>query len=209
MFSVSKLKTNKGEKMVVVNDKSKNIENKTYDIKHLTSLAIIETVLVVIMSLYLCFFYATATYSAFFKDVETLGTKITSTFLEPTAISAAWKQGLGIGLFVTLFPFIFVSLGYFIFHNNKNNKYLAIGKAISILSIVFIYDVLIAYIITENIFKQHISFDGNTIFNWNICLKEQHFWLIIGAGFIVYLIFGFICNSASKKWAILTNIKIK
>ena len=188
---------------------------------------IVETLLGIFLFVYLWVFYATATYSAFFKDVENLGTKIINTFLDPTAINDAWTQGWGIGLFVTLFPCIFVALGYLSFKFDnidettkietekveyksivvklangfidffKNNKF---AKTIGILAIAFIYDVLIAYIIAEGVFKQNIGLDDNTVFNWDICLKDPHFWLIIGAGFIVYIIFGAICNSASKQW---------
>ena len=217
---------NKKQEIELIEQEIEKLKNS--DIQYNWSFELmIVTLLAVFLLVYLWLFYATATYSAFFKDVENLGTKIINTFLDPTAVSDAWKHGWGIGLFVTLFPCIFVALGYFSFNfdnseeniktENNNREYNNIIvkiikgfidffqknkfiKAVGILLTAFMYDVLIAYIIAEGVFKQNIGLDENTIFNWKICLKDPHFWLIIGAGFIAYIIFGGICNLASKKW---------
>lgn len=185
----------------------------------------IEILLAVLLLGYLWIFYSTATFSAFFKDADSLSSNVVNIFLDPTAISEAWSKGFGVGLFITLFPFIFVTLGYMTFSkensedeyikeykNPKDNNIINQGKKVAgkigkklqilfILCIAFAYDVLIAYIIANNVYKQTIELGRDQVFNWEICIRDPHFWLIIGAGFIVYIIFGWLCNMASERWA--------
>lgn len=174
---------------------------------------IMEILLGFLLLCYLWIFYSTATYSAFFKDADSLSSNIVSVFLDPTAMSSAWAQGWGVGLFITLFPFIFVALGYITFtkENSVDNSdteqnrgfFTNITKRMQVIGILcgaFVYDVLIAYIIAENVYKQTIELGREQQFNLHICLRDPHFWLIIGGGFIVYLIFGWICNIASERW---------
>ena len=169
----------------------------------------LEILLAFLLLCYLWIFYSAATYSAFFKDADSLGTNIVNIFLDPTAISEAYSKGIIHGLFITLFPFIFVALGYMTFSADdaiseaktifgKFGKY--IQKAFILIGALF-YDILIAYIIANNVYTQTIGLGRTEEFNWEICIRDPHFWLIIGAGYIVYLIFGYVCGLASQRWA--------
>ena len=169
----------------------------------------IEILFAILLLCYLWIFYSTATYSAFFKDEADIGVNIANHLFSIAAIMKAWSKGWSVGLFITLFPLIFVILGYITFsaddaiNETKTvfKKFAKYCKKFALLTFVLTYNILIAYIITGDIYRQAGGLDTMESFNFGICLKDPHFWLITGAGYIVYIVFGYICAMASKRWA--------
>lgn len=155
---------------------------------------IIGTVILVGLTLYLFMFYSSATYSAFFKDFTPDDNKVAQAIFDAQAFTKAFNDGLMELVLILTIPFAFLGLGYLIhkFQEQKDNsKYLKIGMLIFI---TFAFDFILAYGITEQIYeiKRAGSFQEMPEYSISLAMTNVHFWIIIFAGFVVYLIWGFV-----------------
>lgn len=138
------------------------------------------------LTIYLFVFYSSATYSAFFGDVS----KISTAIFDAQALAKASK-GLQSLLLVSTMPFVFLGLGFLIhkFQEQKGySKYLKIGLLILI---TFMFDCIIAYEISAKFYNENKSLVDPT-YDIPMAIGQVEFWMIIFAGFVVYLIWGFV-----------------
>lgn len=142
---------------------------------------------VLLLAGYLWMFYTSAGYSAFFggEDIDEMQTAI----FDPGALSKAWSNSWGQLAFLILLPIIFLGLGILI-HYFINKKGIAKYFKVTALYIVtFAFDVLLAYEISEKMFtptKDHLTYTMSDAFD------SPHFWIVIFAGFIAYVIWGLV-----------------
>lgn len=172
------------------------------------------------LSVYLFVFYSSASYSAFFRDFTPDQLGISHAIFDPRAVSNAYKEGILELVLILSMPFIFFGLGFLI-HKFVEQKSLKANVKISILILLtFIFDFILALHITRKIYnvEREMSFDENIPpFKIVDAFQTEDFWMIIFAGFLVYIIWGFLLEFAMKgfdglnklKYTILNNLEAK
>jgi len=156
---------------------------------------IIGIVIIAFLTAYLFIFYTSASYSAFFKEFSQAEIRVANSIFDSQALVKAYYSGATELIFILLTPFIFLGLGFLIhkFQSGKGlTRFLKVG---ALVSVTFLFDALLAYEITEKIgyikYVQSFS-EGEYVFGIAEALVEANFWLIIFAGFLVYVIWGFV-----------------
>lgn len=166
----------------------------------------IGSIILIPMTIYLIVFYISASYSAFFKEFSPVTTVLAAIF-DGQALVKAWNDPNGGVLeliFITTIPFAFMGLGYLIHMFLKTGKS-STFKVAAILALTFVFDVILAYLIEKKIF----DFDKmpGDEFSMLIALQSVGFWGIIFAGFVVYVIWGFILDFVIKEYEDLDVIQ--
>ncbi len=146
------------------------------------------------LSIYLFIFYSSASFSAFFKEFSLSEIGVANSIFDPQAINKAYEDGITELILIISMPFVFIGLGFLIhkFQEQKGfGKYFKVGLLILI---TFVFDAILAYEITEKIYKikAENSFQDFTPYSFELAFQSVNFWLIIFAGFVVYLIWGFV-----------------
>lgn len=151
-------------------------------------------ILLTFLTIYLFIFYSSASYSAFFKSFTHDDDKVSQAIFDAQALSAAWEMGATALFFILLIPFVFLGLGFLIHRFQERGERLGILKSITIIAITFVFDAFLAYDITEKIYeiKRGGSFEELPPYSIPMALENINFWVIIFAGFLVYLIWGFV-----------------
>lgn len=169
-----------------------------------------------LLSIYLFIFYSSASYSAFFKEFKVDDIVITKAIFDANAIDSGLKDGITELIFLITIPFVFIGLGYLIHKFQEAKGYSKYFKITALLIVTFIFDAIIAYEITEKIYniKKDNSFAGNLPdYSAKLAISNVGFWLVIFAGFVVYLIWGFVFDfvmeAHSKLDIVKVNIKMK
>lgn len=170
----------------------------------------IGLVILALLTVYLFVFYSSASYSALFKNFTPDETVIAKAIFDAQAISNALKDGLSELILILTIPAVFLGLGFLIhkFQETKSkSKYI---KITALLIITFIFDVIIAYEITEKIYeiKRGGSFDNLPPYSFRLAFSNMSFWLVIFAGFIVYLIWGFVFDFVMQSYTTLDYVKV-
>ena len=142
------------------------------------------------LSIYLFIFYSSASFSAFFKEFSLNNIGVANSIFDPQAISRASQDGVTELILIVSMPFVFIGLGFLI---HKFQEQQGIGKFFKIAFLVlvtFVFDAILAYEITEKIYniKAENSFQEMPEYNFDLAFQDVNFWLIIFAGFVVYLI---------------------
>lgn len=155
---------------------------------------VIGLIILIGLTIYLFMFYSSATYSAFFKDFTPDDNKVAQAIFDAQAFTKAYNDGLMELVLILTIPFAFLGLGYLVHkfqEQEHKSKYLKIGMLIFI---TFIFDFILAYGITEQIYeiKRAGSFQEMPEYSTALAIVNVHFWIIIFAGFVVYLIWGFV-----------------
>ena len=172
--------------------------------------------ILLLLSLYLFIFYSSASYSAFFKEFKVDDIVVTKAIFDANALANALKDGVTELIFILTIPFVFIGLGYLIHKFQEGKGFGKYAKIAALLIITFIFDAIIAYEITEKIYN--IKKDNElaaTLPDFSVALafKSVSFWLVIFAGFVVYLIWGFVFDfvmeAHSKLDIVKVNIKMK
>ncbi|MDE3742535.1 hypothetical protein [Maribacter polysaccharolyticus] len=150
--------------------------------------------ILIALSIYLFIFYSSASFSAFFKEFTLNEIGVANSIFDPQAISKAYQDGVTELILIISMPFVFIGLGFLIhkFQEKKGlGKFLKIGLLIVI---TFVFDAILAYEITEKIYniKAENSFQEFEPYSIELAFQAINFWLIIFAGFVVYLIWGFV-----------------
>jgi peptidoglycan hydrolase CwlO-like protein len=162
------------------------------------------------LSIYLFIFYSSASFSAFFKEFNLNEIGVANSIFDPQAISQAYQDGLTELILIISMPFVFIGLGFLIhkFQEQKGfSKFLKIGLLIIV---TFLFDAILAYEITEKIYniKAENSFRGLfTEYSFQLAFESVNFWLIIFAGFIVYLIWGFVFDFTIQSYDKINVVK--
>lgn len=161
------------------------------------------------ITLYLFVFYVSASYSAFFKDF-TPDITVFAAIFDGQALSKAYNDdggGLLEVIFICTIPFAFMGLGYLIhmFQKNKNKTKAGI-RITGLLLTTLIFDMILAYQIESKIFDFN-KLPGE-VFSIQLAVQSVQFWGIIFAGFIVYLIWGFVFDFIMKEHENIDKVKV-
>lgn len=157
------------------------------------------------ITLYLLVFYVSASYSAFFKEFS--DDVLTAAIFDKDAFTNAFNDSWLEGVLVTTIPFVFMGLGYVIHMMQKEKGLLKILKLGSLLIITFIFDALLAYLIEKKIYDFNRTLNSEE-YNLQIAITEPEFWVIIFAGFVVYLIWGLVFDFIMKEYENIDKITV-
>jgi hypothetical protein len=162
----------------------------------------IGIVILALLTVYLFVFYSSAAYSAFFKDFTPDDTKITTAIFDAKAVGKAWADGVTELIFILAIPAVFLGLGFLI-HKFSEEK--GLGKYFRISGVIFVtflFDVIIAYAIVKEIYNVIIGglFQEMPPMTIGRAFQEVNFWIIIFAGFVVYIIWGLVFNFTMKEF---------
>jgi len=165
----------------------------------------IGLVLLLPITLYLLVFYISASYSAFFKEFT--NDVLTAAIFDKDALNNAFNASWLEGLLVITIPFVFMGLGYVIHMMQKGKGFLNYIKLGALLIITFMFDALLAYQIEKKIYDFNKTLNSPE-YNLEVALTEAEFWMIIFAGFVVYIIWGLVFDFIMKEYENLDKIKI-
>lgn len=154
--------------------------------------------LLIPITIYVIVFYMSASYSAFFKTFDPRDSSVIAAILDGNALSKAYSDGILEAIFVGTIPFVFMGLGYLIHMFQKKNDVWSYLKLALIVGLTFIFDVILAYLIDQSIFEVNASLEDQ--FSLAIAFTHARFWGIIFAGFIVYLIWGFVFDFVMSEY---------
>jgi len=157
----------------------------------------IGLILLIPITIYLFVFYISASYSSFFKIFT--DDSLTAAIFDANALTDAFKASWLEGILVTTIPFVFLGLGYLIHMMQKSKSVISIIKLIGLFMITFSFDGLLAFIIEKKIYDFNRT-PTTPDFNFSIAIKEPEFWMIIFAGFVVYLIWGLVFDFIMKEY---------
>ncbi|SKC06626.1 hypothetical protein SAMN05660477_02768 [Soonwooa buanensis] len=171
---------------------------------------IIGILILFALTIYLFIFYSSASYSAFFKQftIDTnLGTA--SSIFDPKAIEVAFQEGITELILILTIPFVFLGLGYLIHKFQEKKNFKNYFKIFGLIVVTFIFDFILAYEITEKIYniKKEGSFHDMPDYSVSLAFQSVSFWLIIFAGFVVYLIWGFVFDFVMESYDKLDVVK--
>jgi hypothetical protein len=143
-------------------------------------------------------------------------TGVAKAIFDAKAISNALRDGVTELIFILAIPFVFIGLGYLVHKFQEAKGKIKYVKITGFLILTFIFDAIIAYSIDEKLYniKLNNSFSNSLpSYSFALAFKSVSFWLIIFAGFVVYLIWGFVFDfvmeAHSKLDAVKVNIKTK
>lgn len=156
------------------------------------------------ITLYLLVFYISASYSAFFKEFA--NDSLTAAIFDANALTNSFKASWLEGVLVITIPFVFMGLGYVIHMIQKEKGIKNIIRMIGLFITTFLFDALLAYQIEKKIYEFNKTTDSSP-YNLNIALGEAEFWMIIFAGFVVYIIWGLVFDFVMKEFENIDKIR--
>lgn len=166
-------------------------------------------VIIIFLTIYLFVFYSSASYSAFFKNFSSNDTNVAQAIFDAQAISKAWADGFTELIFILAIPAVFLGLGFLIHKFSEAKGISKYFKISGLIFVTFIFDFIIAYEIVEKIYniKKEGSFD--TLPDMTIAMSAQqvNFWLIIFAGFVVYIIWGLVFDFTMKEYEKMDKVQ--
>lgn len=156
------------------------------------------------ITLYVLVFYISASYSAFFKEFS--NDSLTAAIFDADALTNSFKASWLEGVLVITIPFVFMGLGYVIHMVQKGKGIKNILRMIALFVTTFLFDALLAYQIEKKIYEFNKTTDSAP-YNLNIALGEAEFWMIIFAGFVVYIIWGLVFDFVMKEFENIDKIR--
>jgi hypothetical protein len=156
------------------------------------------------ITLYLLVFYISASYSAFFKEFS--NDSLTAAIFDADALTNSFKASWLEGVLVITIPFVFMGLGYVIHMVQKGKGLKNILRIIALFITTFLFDALLAYQIEKKIYEFNKTTDSSP-YNLDIALGEAEFWMIIFAGFVVYVIWGLVFDFVMKEFENIDKIR--
>ena len=156
------------------------------------------------ITLYLLVFYISASYSAFFKEFA--NGSLTAAIFDADALTNSFKASWLEGVLVITIPFVFMGLGYVIHMVQKEKGIKNIFRIIGLFVTTFLFDALLAFQIEKKIYEFNKTTDSAP-YNLNIALGEAEFWMIIFAGFVVYIIWGLVFDFVMKEFENIDKIR--
>ncbi|KQO21598.1 hypothetical protein ASF10_12660 [Flavobacterium sp. Leaf82] len=156
------------------------------------------------ITLYVLVFYISASYSAFFKEFA--NDSLTAAIFDANALTNSFKASWLEGVLVITIPFVFMGLGYVIHMVQKGKGIKNVFRMIALFVTTFLFDALLAYQIEKKIYEFNKTTDSAP-YNLNIALGEAEFWMIIFAGFVVYIIWGLVFDFVMKEFENIDKIR--
>ncbi|NDW12380.1 hypothetical protein D0T50_05685 [Bacteroides sp. 214] len=167
-------------------------------------------VILVFLTIYLFVFYSSAAYSAFFKSFTPDDDNIAQAIFDAQAISKAWAGGFTELIFILAIPAVFLGLGFLIHKFSEEKGFSKYLKISSLVIVTFVFDFIIAYEIIDKIHEimRQGSFD-TTIppMSIGMAFQKVNFWLIIFAGFVVYLIWGLVFSFTMSEYEKMDKVR--
>ncbi|MFH6999782.1 ABC transporter permease [Flavobacterium sp. FlaQc-57] len=160
--------------------------------------------LLIPITLYVLVFYISASYSAFFKEFS--NDSLTAAIFDADALTNSFKASWLEGVLVITIPFVFMGLGYVIHMVQKGKGIKNILRMIALFVTTFLFDALLAYQIEKKIYEFNKTTDSAP-YNLDIALGEAEFWMIIFAGFVVYIIWGLVFDFVMKEFENIDKIR--
>ncbi|KIA92718.1 hypothetical protein OA93_22865 [Flavobacterium sp. KMS] len=164
----------------------------------------IGLILLLPITLYVLVFYISASYSAFFKEFS--NDSLTAAIFDADALTNSFEASWLEGILVITIPFVFMGLGYVIHMVQKGKGLKNIFRMIALFITTFLFDALLAYQIEKKIYEFNKTTDSSP-YNLNIALGEAEFWMIIFAGFVVYIIWGLVFDFVMKEFENIDKIR--
>lgn len=170
----------------------------------------IGLVIILFLTVYLFVFYSSASYSAFFKQFEITDVGVANSIFDANALTKAWQDGFTELVLILTIPFVFLGLGFLIHKFQETKKVINYFKAFAFIGITFLFDVILAYGITQKIYniEKGGSFAEMPDFSPSIAIHNIDFWTIIFSGFIVYIIWGFVFDFIMEAYIKLDKVNL-
>lgn len=164
-----------------------------------------------LLTVYLWIFYTSASYSAFFRKFEADDINVANSIFDAAALSKAYDAGIPAFVLVISMPFIFLGLGYLIHkisEQKSNWKYLRLS---GLILATLAFDYIIAYEIVQKVYelKSAASLESIPKYTFSNAIQDMNFWLIIFAGFVTYLIWGFLFDKLMAEYEKFDVIKVQ
>lgn len=155
------------------------------------------------LTIYLFIFYSSATYSAFFKEFSLNELGVANSIFDAKALSKALIDGFSELALILTIPFVFLGLGYLIHKFQQAKRWSMYFKIAALIIVTFVFDTILAYEITEKIYnvQKENSFQNIPEYSIKLAFQTVSFWLIIFAGFVVYIIWGFVFDFFMDSYA--------
>lgn len=206
---ISHLKQNIDDLNQEIHDAKQNPQKLIIDNSNKISF-IIGVIILVFLTIYLFIFYSSASYSTFFKEftLNTIG--VASSIFDPKALPNAFQDGTTELILLLTIPFVFLGFGFLLHKLNEQKNISKYFKMATLIFTIFIFDGLLAYEITEKIYNIHKTntFQDMPDFTISFAFQDPKFWLIIFAGFIVYIIWGFVFDFVMEIYKNLEPIRL-
>lgn len=165
---------------------------------------VIGLIILLPITLYLFVFYASASFSAFFKNFDS--DNVIEAVFDASAINSAIEHGWPAAVFICTIPFAFMGLGYLIHMFQKQKGKLNFLKIIALFTVTFVFDSILAYQIEKELYDYKKTLQSPP-FDFEIAISSVEFWGIIFAGFIVYIIWGLVFDFVMREYESLDEIK--
>ena len=169
----------------------------------------IGLVIIIFLTIYLFVFYSSASYSAFFKNFTSNDTNVAQAIFDAQAISKALIDGFTELIFILAIPAVFLGLGFLIHKFSQENGISKYLKILGLIVVTFIFDLIIAYEIVEKIYniKKEGSFETMPDMTISMAAQQVNFWLIIFAGFVVYIIWGLVFDFMMREYEKMDKVR--
>ena len=170
----------------------------------------IGLIILLFLTTYLFVFYSSASYSSFFKEFSISNIGIANSVFDAQALSKAFTDGATELILIVTIPAVFLGLGYLIHKSSEKKGYKKYLFIASLIFVTFIFDVIIAYEICEKIYniQKTNSFQNVPDYSLKLAFQSINFWLIIFAGFVVYLIWGLVFDFTMEAYEKLDKIRV-
>lgn len=164
-----------------------------------------------LLTVYLWVFYTSASYSAFFRKFEADDINVANSIFDASSFTKAYHDGIPALVLVMSMPFIFLGLGFLIHKANQSKskwKYLSL---LLLIIVTFGFDYIIAFEIVQKVYdlKAAASLQELPPYQFRDALHDINFWLIIFAGFVTYLIWGFLFDKMMEDYEKFDVIKVQ
>lgn len=166
-------------------------------------------VIILFLTVYLFVFYSSAAYSAFFKDFTPDDTKITQAIFDAQAVGKAWADGFTELIFILAIPAVFLGLGFLIHKFSEEKGFIKYLKIFALVAVTFVFDFIIAYAIVKEIYNIAIGgiFQEMPPMSIEMAFQEVNFWIIIFAGFVVYIIWGLVFSFTMHEYEKMDKVR--
>ncbi len=151
------------------------------------------------LSVYLFFFYVSATYKALYVDFESIAESLaagegTGSIMPGPAELA---EALQYNYLLFVVPFVFYAFGW-AFHILLESKHkMRIGFLAALIGVTFAVDFLLAMIINNNT-ENAKALMGLAAIHWSV---SPSFYIILFLGFLVYIIWSILLDSLLREWS--------
>lgn len=154
----------------------------------------IGLIILAFLTVYLFIFYSSASYSSFFKVFTISELGLANSIFDAQALSKAYSDGFTELILIITIPAVFLGLGYLIHKSQEKKGAKKVFFIGSLILVTLVFDMIIAYEICEKIYniKKTNSFQNIPDYTFSLAFQSITFWLIIFAGFVVYIIWGLV-----------------